>query len=340
MRKPVWFLWGGSGLLLLFAWACRMSAGDPSTLPTEPPPTIVDLTSPVEWGIPPTVTPTLVVLVSPTPTVPQATATTKPAATATLTATVPPPTATATPTVSASATPTPAAPGPSATPTTSTGLRPGPRLVAYALKQPLTIDGHGQDWPTMLPWYPVEHVTYGHANYQGPRDLHGQLRVAWDANYLYLFWDVTDDVFVQTQHAALLYKGDSAEILVDTNLAADYYTRYLSPDDYQIGFSPGSPPGHKPEAWLWYPRSLAGPVVGARIAAQATDKGYTIEVALPWYHLNLAPFAGLKVGFAASISDNDLPGSALQQTLISTSPFRHLTDPTTWGELLLAAQEY
>ncbi|NPA31416.1 MAG: hypothetical protein GXO37_05385 [Chloroflexi bacterium] len=281
-----------------------------------------------DLGIPPTVTPTAVHSTAAHP----APLTLTPAGSP---SNAPQPTSPPAPTATVDA-----APPPTAQPTLTSrpSLRPGPQLVAPALAQPVLIDGDLSDWPAAWPEYEINQVTYGHAFYEGPQDLSGRLWVAWDPDYLYLAWDVTDDVFVQTQHGAWLYRGDSVEILVDTNLAYDFYNRYLDFDDYQIGFSPGQPPGQGTEAWLWYPQSLAGPVLGARVAAQPTDQGYTVEVALPWHRLNLVPMPGLDVGFAASISDNDLPGRAVQQTLASTSPFRHLTDPTTWGELLLVAR--
>ena len=41
------------------------------------------------------------------------------------------------------------------------------------------------------------------------------------------------------------------------------------------------------------------------------------------------------VGFCLNLSDNDVPGTAQQQTLISTAPTRKWGDPTTWGTLIL-----
>ncbi len=331
MRRRPWMTWAWSVLLLLLILACGgfvLGQATP-TLPWMEPTTALDSTYSAGLGVPPTVTPTPAGHAAP-----PAAATAAPSPTpAGPVETVPPSLTPAAPTAAPTASPVP-------TPTPRPSLRPGPQLVAYTLRQPVLVDGDLNDWPAALPWYDITQVTYGHANYTGPQDLSGRLRVAWDQDYLYLAWDVTDDVFVQTQRGAYLYEGDSVEILVDTNLAYDFYTRFLDFDDYQIGFSPGNPPGQGAEAWLWYPQSLAGPVLGARVAAQATDQGYAIEVALPWHRLNLVPFPGLDVGFAASISDNDLPGSALQQSLVSTSPFRHLTDPTTWGELLLVSREH
>ncbi len=330
--KPLWAVWLWGGVLLVSILACGgffMGRATPDLpwLGEETP----QADNPARWGIPPTVTPTPLNAGQGWMAAPTHPATAQPAP---VTATAPPrPQGTAT---------LPPSPAPTLPPTFTPrlSLRPGPQLVAYQVRQPIRVDGDPADWPQDLPWYPISQVTYGLDQYTGPRDLSGRVRVAWDSDYLYIVWDVTDDVFVQTQRGEFIYQGDSTEILVDTNLAYDFYSQYLDYDDYQIGFSPGNPPGQNPETWLWYPKSLAGPVLGVRVAAQPTVTGYTLEVALPWHRLNLTPFPGLDVGFAASISDNDLPGSALQQSLASTSPFRRLTDPTTWGELLLVARAY
>ncbi len=329
MRKHSGLYWLVGSILLFGMLACGgffVSTASPTLPWSEATRTVEGLYA---VGVPPTVTPTTaqssVAAEGPPTAAP-------PQGSPTAGAPVPSPTG-----AQPAASPLPAWPP---TPTPRNSLRPGPQLVAYALREPIVTDGYADDWPADLPWYDLTQVTYGFEHYQGPHDLRGRFRVAWDQDYLYLFWDVTDDVFVQTQRGALLYKGDSVEILVDTNLARDFYNRYLDVDDYQIGFSPGSPPGQNPEAWLWYPQSLAGPVLGVRVAARPTEAGYMLEAAVPWHRLNLMPYPGLDVGFATSISDDDVPGSALQQTLISSSPFRHLTDPTTWGELLLVARGY
>jgi len=48
-----------------------------------------------------------------------------------------------------------------------------------------------------------------------------------------------DDVFVQNQTGELIFKGDSLELLFDTNLAADSHSVLANSDDYQLGISPG-----------------------------------------------------------------------------------------------------
>ena len=61
----------------------------------------------------------------------------------------------------------------------------------------------------------------------------------WDSEYLYVAAIVTDGTFQQdTGGGANMYKGDSLEILLDTNLKGDYCDTGMSSDDYQLGISP------------------------------------------------------------------------------------------------------
>lgn len=286
----------------------------------QPQETIIPLWTPIPYnpdtGIPPTVTPTPTYML-PTP---------SPIALATATA-PPPPTATpaaALPTVVAEGGFTPVVP-----------IRPGPLVQVPHLASPPTIDGDLREWQG-IPAVAIQYATYGVSLYAGPQDISGLLYMGWDAQYLYLAFQVVDDVFVQTATGRYLYRGDSAEILVDVDLFGDRYTRFLSADDYQLGFSPGSPPGNHPEVWRWYPRHLEGVPQGVLIAARPLGQGYTLEVAVPWSAIGITVASpGLRMGFVAALSDNDLPGTQVQQTLVSNDPYRRLTDPTTWGEMVL-----
>ncbi|NPA06539.1 MAG: hypothetical protein GXO54_03955 [Chloroflexi bacterium] len=307
-----WFLFG-----LLALAACQRQ--DASTgMALLPPPGAQSTPFSYNQGIPPTVTPTPRVSATPTvtPTLPP-----------TVTPTPLPYTAVHTPTFTVTANPGlwPSGPG---------QARPGPRVVAYPLPHPPSLDGSPDDWGPM-PLYAIRHVTYGRAHYQGPQDLSGVFLVGWDVGYLYLWVHVTDDVYVQEGRGPNIFRGDSAEVLLDTRLEEDYFTHTLSADDMQIGFMAGNPPGFHPDAWQWYPRFLMGYPTGVQVAASPAVDGYQLEIAIPWGRLNLRPREGLRMGFAISISDNDTPGTLRQETLISNSPYRRLTDPTTWGELLL-----
>lgn len=51
---------------------------------------------------------------------------------------------------------------------------------------------------------------------------------------------VRDDTPVQTQSGWEMFRGDSVELWLDTDLAGDFDTREGNADDWQFGFSPGN----------------------------------------------------------------------------------------------------
>lgn len=214
------------------------------------------------------------------------------------------------------------------------GMRPEYGVSAVYLSTPPSIDGRLADWG--LEAYIVQDVVYGAAQHAGLADLSASMMVGWDETYLYIGVEVTDDVYVQNASGVELFKGDSIEMLLDTDVSGDFYLTRLNEDDFQLGISPGSPlPGDNPEAYLWYPASLEGRRTNLIIAAQAVETGYQIEAAIPWSLFGITPHEGRHFGFALSVSDNDVAGDKVQQNMVSNVPTRALTDPTTWGNLTL-----
>jgi hypothetical protein len=204
---------------------------------------------------------------------------------------------------------------------------------SYMVKPPV-LDGTWIEWPAIE--FPINYVVYGLNSFNSSVDLSGSYKVGWDYTYLYLAVEVDDDKYTQVSSGSYLYMGDSLEVLMDTNLIGDLTVKKLDGDDYQLGISPGKlTPGSGQEAYLWYPSSLAGGRSSILIAALGGDGTYYVEVAIPWYVFNVTPYEGMELGFAMSISDDDLTGVARQQSMISSCSFRSLVDPTTWGTLSL-----
>jgi hypothetical protein len=212
--------------------------------------------------------------------------------------------------------------------------RPGPAIVAPYLSSPPKIDGDWSDWSTTA--YPATFVVFGASQWSGPADLEASFRVGWDLNNLYLAGKVKDDRYVQVSHGADIYKGDSLEILLDSDLAGDLTNRELDDDDYQLGISPGyETVGNSPEAYLWYPEAEAGSQSGVKIGAIGSSGVYRVEAAIPWSLFAITPTNGAQFGFVFSASDDDTPGVSEQQKMVSNDRGRQLDDPTTWGTLIL-----
>lgn len=255
--------------------------------------------------------------------------------------TAPPPTAvppTATPTPEPSATTVPSKTATLAPPTATPDLsrRTITSVTASRMSTAPSIDGDWNDLPSKE--YPAEIAVYGAANWTSRDDLAASFKIGWDATNLYLGVKVRDDIYVQNATGENLFKGDSLEIMLDTNVSADFYVTTSSPDDFQLGISPGRPntSGTK-EAYLWQPTNLAGSRSQVKIASLRNDaEGITrIEVAIPWTIFGVTPAAGDHFGFVLSVSDNDKSSDNVQQSMVSNVKTRGLTNPTTWGDLTL-----
>ncbi len=210
------------------------------------------------------------------------------------------------------------------------------QVIANYLSTPPTLDGDWSEWKDITKEYPANSLVYGASNWTNQDDLSASFHVGWDNNYLYIAVKVHDDKYVQNATGADIYKGDSVEILLNSKLSADYYYNQLSPDDFQLGISPGRPDvNSNTEAYLWFPSNVAGSRPGVKIAARAETGGYRLEAAIPWNVFEMTPTAGSHVGFVLSVSDNDDTSKNAQQSMVSNDPDRSLVDPTTWGDLQL-----
>ena len=316
--------------LLLAALACNLPAVATPTPFIFPTPdltmtAIFNPTQPINPNIPPTLAPAAT-------NTPLPTAIVEPA-TAVPTLVLPTEQPTATPSFSiptAEPTSTPAATqiveGPEA--------RPKYRVSATYFSEPPKLDGTFDEWG--LEKYPVDNVVYGPGSWKNNKDLSATFMAAWDEDNLYLAVNVQDDVYVQNATGENLFKGDSVEVLLDTNVSGDYYSDVLNGDDFQLGISPGSPgPGDDPEAYLWFPSSKEGPRSKVKIGVNTVGTGYHVEVAIPWSLFDVDPSRGDHFGFALSVSDNDNPDKNVQQSMVSNDPNRLFSDPTTWGDLEL-----
>ena len=210
---------------------------------------------------------------------------------------------------------------------------------AVRLETPPTIDAGLDDWPADAPTYESSHLVFSNDNWDGTRDLTAVWRLGWDGQHLYVGVVVADDTHVQTQTGNQIFRGDSVDIQFDTERAGDFGPR-LSPDDYQITLSPGDFGDLAPAAFR-FRGTENGRILDApgghnvRIDARQTGDGYVLEAAIPWTDLDVAPRAGLVLGMALNANDNDTPETAVQEVMMSHIATRTLTDPTTWGTLVL-----
>lgn len=215
---------------------------------------------------------------------------------------------------------------------------PASDVIAPRAASPPAIDGYAADWAD-LPAYSSPYIVFTGETWDGTDDLAASWQVSWDDNSLYLIVNVADDLHAQSQTGNQAFRGDSVELQIDADRSADFWPS-LSPDDFQLSLSPGDFAGIPPSAFRFQGTSggamLDAPVPHSiAVAAVPGGGGYILEAAIPWRDLGLAPTAGLVLGLAVNVNDNDHPGTAAQEMMKSSAPNRRFGDPTTWGTLTL-----
>ncbi len=208
----------------------------------------------------------------------------------------------------------------------------GEPIIVQRAAAPPQIDGNLDEWAG--PEYSVAHVVFQPENWQGESDHSVRLRLLWDEDVLYLGLAVQDDQHVQLGSGSTLFNGDDVEIQVDVDLEGDWAGEGLSADDSQMGFAIKDLATGQHEAYVWLPPEREQPL-SLELAVRQTPAGYTVETAIPWPALNLAPHPETAYGFCLSLADTDTPGLVNQESMISTCPRREWADPTTWGTLIL-----
>lgn len=224
---------------------------------------------------------------------------------------------------------------PPAAPTVT--LVPDPAsAVAVRVAEPRSIDGDLEEWEG-VPSTASAFRVFRAAGWDGTEDLTAAWRLGWDADHLYIGVDVEDDVHVQTQTGNQIFRGDSVELQIDTEPARDAAS--VNAETFQIILSPGDFAGLPPSAFRFQGteggRLVDAPGHSIRVAARRTAGGYQLEATIPWRDLDLAPSAGMRLGLALNANDNDTPGTAVQEVMMSSAPGRTLTNPRTWGALQL-----
>jgi hypothetical protein len=217
---------------------------------------------------------------------------------------------------------------------TEVTVRGGTWVSGKYMKNPPSYDGVWDEWEATK--YPAKAVVYGVNEWKNSEDLEGSFRVAWNETYLFIAVKVYDDIYAQNADGQDIYKGDSVEILLDTNLYGDLSTASLNSDDFQIGISPGKGSlDGETETFLWFPSGKAGSLDNVLIASTSEDDVYRVEIGIPWSVFNITPASGQQYGLGVSVSDNDDTSKDIQQSMVSNLPYRGLTDPTSWTVLTL-----
>lgn len=178
------------------------------------------------------------------------------------------------------------------------------------------VDGNLNDWSKIPP------VTLGKERvvkefnkglyHSNGKDFSCDFRCAWDNDFIYLAWDVKDDVHCQKytkKSQSIYYQGDSIQIYFDTMKNAQKGASFDDDDCiYAIWSGPKGPKIFRERAARFELSGLRdGYSEKAELAVVRNKNGHTIyELALPLSELKpLIAQKGKRAGFCFLLNDND-----------------------------------
>lgn len=185
----------------------------------------------------------------------------------------------------------------------------------YSTSTPPAIDGTvDASWSG----YPATSIAKG---FNSPPDLAANFKTRYDAAYLYVLVDVTDDV-VQND-AGNNWDNDGIEIFIDINndKSGGYGT-----NDFQFAFVTGN------TTVFEYQHNATA---GVSFAQGSKTGGYIMEARIPWTSLGLAgaPTAGSYVGFDVGVNDDDNNGTRDNQLSWNDATFTEYSNTSLFGTL-------
>jgi hypothetical protein len=177
---------------------------------------------------------------------------------------------------------------------------------------PPVIDGDIDEWLNLPGKIPVtgKDVRWGKSKWKDDDDLSGCFQLCWDANYLYILADVTDEKLLVTKSGVNLYQTDHIEVDIDTDYQPDAKGTY-SAKQFLIAFSPGNMEDTgdplvdiAPEYYIYNPVDIKIEH-NIYVASKPTEYGYIIELRIPWKLLKVKPEIGMTIGIDLHLSDSD-----------------------------------
>ncbi len=187
------------------------------------------------------------------------------------------------------------------------------------------LDGRAEDLWKEAQVYPIARVLADTKD--KPNSLAAQFRGLWDTNNLYLLVEVTDGIL---RHAADVpwQDNDSVELYLDaTNGKSENY----GDTDYMFTFNWDAT--HPEMAERKHDRTN-----GVEYAVVTTDKGYNVEVKLPWSTLRANPAVGASLGLEVQVNDNRGSAQRDGKLVWQDQDNRAWQSPRAFGNLKLAGK--
>jgi hypothetical protein len=208
---------------------------------------------------------------------------------------------------------------PAFAPAPVTTLAKGVPTISVTPPSPFAADGDLSEWASITPIELAISKTTAHAatntTISGDADLSSKCYLAFDANNLYVAFDVTDDV-VSADTAGTSYLQDCPDLMIGLyDWRGKHHTGYTTgaQPDYHFRFSQ-----NKVLLDNIGGKTLLVPGASYVWAVKPIDPGYVVEAKMPLaaiaaldsarHDAVFVPVEGDRIGLDFSINDNDTPG--------------------------------
>lgn len=160
---------------------------------------------------------------------------------------------------------------------------------------------------TKSPWHSLNYRWMGDS--VAPSDYHGRFKLAWDAEHLYIFAEIKDDLLhpMLQDGLANFWKGDYLEVFLDADVSGGPHEASHQAFAYHIGSNGRA-----------IDRGVNGDPIffdeHVQLSFRETDAHYYWEIALSIYGANfketgeneaLKLLEGMQLGFSLAYGDND-----------------------------------
>ena len=175
-----------------------------------------------------------------------------------------------------------------------------PESQAPYVPQGIQIDGLLGDWPQGRPIVLTPEANREFGSFEGLEDFKGEIRFAWNQEYLYFAVKVNDKEIVAKRNGKNIWRDDLFELFVDPEGDGLYWGDFR---DHQLGFRPAQKDVGL-GVWSWF-QFGEDPSVGGKVLAKsyADEKGYILEGAIRWDFLGISPKDGEVVRLTPGIHE-------------------------------------
>ncbi len=214
----------------------------------------------------------------------------------------------------------------------------------FKILKPIKIDGNLDDWPQEIMDVPIaisekKQLTIEDEEWKGSLDFGSTFFLCWDKDNFYLaevrsddvllFQDTTSRDFYQSDYLRIYFSKESKDIMPGK-------------DDYLFVILPREKPIIKLCSYDGYEHKDFN-YKAVEISSKLFDKGWIMEIKIPFSSIGMIPQSGQTLGFQIVIGDSDKIGKRIHEMLWKPAPPNskdYWFNPQTFGRLTFCENSF